>query len=108
MAGKKRTRKKSKFSRYDVADYLGSAEDIAEYLQACIEESGHDSTLIAAALGNIARARGMTDLAHKTGLTREGLYKALARDGNPSFATVLKVLSALGVRLGLRAADSKK
>jgi probable addiction module antidote protein len=100
MAGSKR-RKKSAFSNYDVADYLGSAEDVVEYLQACVDEAGDDSTLIAAALGDIARAKGMTELAQKTGLTREGLYKALAKDGNPSFATVMKVLSALDVKLVL-------
>ncbi len=98
MAGKRR---KSVFSRYDVADYLGSAEDVVEYLQACIDEAGDDSTLIAAALGDIARAKGMTELSQKTGLTRAGLYKALAKDGNPSFATVMKVLSALNVKLVL-------
>ena len=105
MAEKRRPRKKSRFTRYDVADYLGSAEDVVAYLEACIEEAGDDSALIAAALGDIARAKGMTELAQKTGLTREGLYKALAKDGNPSFATVMKVLSALDVKLSLRPAS---
>lgn len=92
-------RKKEKFSRYDVVDYLKSEEDMAGYLDACIEEAGDDAAYIAAALGDIARARGMAQLAKDTGISREGLYKALSADGNPSLATVLKVLRALGLRL---------
>jgi len=68
------------------------------YLQACMEEAGDDAAFIANALGTIARARGMANLARKTGLTREGLYKALNKDSNPSFATVLKVMRALGLK----------
>lgn len=90
---------KEKFSRWDVADYLSTEEDIAEYLNACIEEDPGDGSLIRAALGDIARAKGMMDLAKKTGLTREGLYKALSPRGNPSFSTILKVSRALGVDL---------
>lgn len=92
-------RKKEKFSRYDVVDYLESEEDMAGYLDACIEEAGDDAAYIAAALGDIARARGMAQLAKDTGISREGLYKALSADGNPSLATVLKVVRALGLRL---------
>lgn len=88
-----------KFSRWDVADYLDTAEDRALYLDACIEEDPGDGSLIRSALGDIARARGMTQLAHDTGLTREGLYKALSAEGNPAFSTIFKVVRALGVKL---------
>ena len=97
-------RKKEKFSRYDVVDYLKSEEDIAGYLDACIEEAGDDAAYIAAALGDIARARGMAQLAKDTGISREGLYKALSADGNPSLATVLKVVKALGLKLTTKVA----
>ena len=88
-----------KFSRWDVADYLDTAEDRALYLDACIEEDPGDGSLIRSALGDIARVRGMTQLAHDTGLTREGLYKALSAEGNPAFSTIFKVVRALGVKL---------
>lgn len=97
-------RKKEKFSRYDVADYLKSEEDLAAYLDACMEEAGDDAAYIAEALGDIARARGMAQLARDTGISREGLYKALSRDGNPSLATVLKVVKALKLRLTTKVA----
>ena len=86
-----------KFSRYDTADYLNTSEDMALYLEACLEEN--NPALIAHALGVIARARGMTQLAKDTGISREGLYKALSADGNPEFATILKVTRALGIKL---------
>lgn len=88
-----------KFSRWDVADYLDTEEDMALYLDACIEDDPGDGSLIRTALGDIARARGMTQLAHDTGLTREGLYKALSTEGNPAFSTIFKVIRALGVKL---------
>jgi probable addiction module antidote protein len=94
-----RKRKPETFSRYDSADYLKTEDDIAAYLEAVMEEAGDDAAFVAQALGNIARARGMVQLAKDTGLTREGLYKALSADGNPSFGTVLKVMKALGLRL---------
>ena len=100
MAAKRRA--KETFSRWDAADYLKSEEDLAAYLQACIEEAPDDPALIAAALGDVARARGMVQLAKETGLTREGLYKALSKDGNPNFGTVLKVLHALGLKITLQ------
>jgi probable addiction module antidote protein len=100
MARKRRT--KETFSRWDAADYLKSDEDMAAYLQACIEEAPEDPALLAAALGDIARARGMMQLAKDTGLTREGLYKALSKDGNPNLGTVLKVLHALGLKVTLQ------
>lgn len=90
---------KETFSRYDAADYLKSEEDMVAYLEAAIEEAGDDPEIVVIALGDIARARGMAQLAKDTGLTREGLYKALSADGNPSFGTVLKVMKALGLRL---------
>ena len=88
-----------KLRKWDSAEHLKSEEDIAAYLDACFEEAGDDPAFIAHVLGVISRARGMTRLARETGLTREGLYKALSGEGNPSFATVLKVIHALGLRL---------
>lgn len=88
-----------KFSRWDAVDDLKSDEDMALYLDACIEEDPGDGSLIRAALGDIARARGMSQLARDTGLAREGLYKALSADGNPEFSTIMKVIKALGLKL---------
>lgn len=82
---------------FDVADYLDSEEMIAEYLAAVMEDD--DTALLAAALGDVARARGMTQLARETGLAREALYRSLSETGNPSFATVNKVMHALGLKL---------
>ena len=84
---------------YDTADYLKTEEDMALYLQACMDEAGDDAAFIASALGTIARARGMSQLARDTGLGRESLYKALSGEGNPSFSTILKVVNALGLKL---------
>jgi probable addiction module antidote protein len=92
------------FSRYDTADYLTDDDRIAAYLEAVVEEAGDDPVLIAQALGAVARARNISQLARDTGLTREGIYKALSAEGNPSFATVLKVAKALGLRLAFRTA----
>ena len=91
---------------YDTADYLKTEEDMANYFEACLEEAGDDPAFIAKALGTIARARGMTQLAKDTGLGRESLYKALSGEGNPSFATILKVINALGLRLDVHAATA--
>ena len=88
---------KTKTKPYDAAEYLESEEDMAAYLQAAFAEG--DPALIIHALGNIARARGMTEIACQTGLRRESLYKALSPEGNPEFATVLKVVQALGIKL---------
>jgi probable addiction module antidote protein len=90
---------KTGFKTFDVTDYLKSEEDMAAYLEACFEEADDDVGLIAAALGDIARAKGMSDIAAATGLTREGLYRTLSKDGNPSFSAVLKVMKAIGLRL---------
>jgi probable addiction module antidote protein len=84
---------------WDSAEHLKTDEDIAAYLDACLDEAGDDPAFIAQALGNVARARGMTQLAKDTGLAREALYRALSPSGNPSFGTVLKVLRALGLKL---------
>ena len=81
---------------WDAADHLETKEDIALYLEAAFEDG--DPALIAAALGDAARARGMTKVAAEAGLGRESLYKALSPEGNPEFATVLKVMRALGLR----------
>lgn len=85
---------------WDVVDFLRSHEDMAAYLEAALEED--DPALFAAALGDIARAKGMTQVARETGLGRESLYKALSPGGNPEFATVLKVLRSVGLRLHAR------
>ena len=90
---------KIKLRKWDSAEHLRSDEDIALYLDACLAEAGDDPAFIAKALGNIARARGMSQLSRETGLGRESLYKALSGQGNPSFATILKVIHALGVKL---------
>jgi probable addiction module antidote protein len=90
---------------YDVAEQLRTPEEMAAYLDAWFEEAPDDAAGIARALGDIARAKGMTAVAKETGLSRESLYRALGPDGNPSFATVLKVAKAVGVRLRTEAAD---
>ncbi|EAY56131.1 MAG: probable transcriptional regulator [Leptospirillum rubarum] len=95
--------KKSKTHRWDPAKHLETEKDMAAYLEAALEEG--DPTLVAAALGDIARVKGMTQIARETGLGRESLYKALSAEGNPEFATVLKVLRALGIRLHVTASD---
>jgi probable addiction module antidote protein len=94
-----------KFSRWDSADYLKTEEDIDLYFELCLQEDPGDGSLIRRALGSIARARGMSQLARDTGLAREGLYKALSPEGNPEFATVMKVIKALGLKLGAQPAQ---
>lgn len=84
---------------FDAAEHLKSERDMEDYLSAALEDG--DPSLVAAALGDIARARNMTQLARDTGLSREGLYRALSGQGNPSLATVMKVASALGFRLSV-------
>ena len=88
---------KTKTKPWDAADYLNTKDDIALYLEAAFEDG--DPALIVAALGDAARAKGMTKVAAEAGLGRESLYKALSPEGNPEFATVLKVMRALGLRL---------
>ena len=92
--------------KWDSAEHLKTEEDMALYLQTCMDEAGDDADFIASALGTIARARGMSQLARDTGLGRESLYKALSGEGNPSFATILKVVHALGLRLNAAPANN--
>lgn len=92
-------RKKETFTRWDAAEHLASEKEMAAYLQACADED--DPQLMIAALGDIARARGIMGLAQETGLTRMGLYKALSGNGNPSYATIAKVAHALGLRISV-------
>jgi probable addiction module antidote protein len=87
---------KLKTTVWDPAEHFETEEDIAAYLEAAFEEG--DPSLIAAALGDIARAKGMAQIAHDAGLGRESLYKALSPDGNPEFATIMKVVNALGLK----------
>lgn len=93
-----------KLRKWDVVDHLKTEEDMALYFEAAMEEAGDDANYIAKVLGDIARARGMTQLAKDAGLGRESLYKALSGEGNPSFATILKVTRALGLQLHARVA----
>ena len=102
IATKKAT--KTKTTSYDVAEHLRSPEEMAAYIDAWLEEAPDDAAGIARALGDIARAKGMTQVAKDAGLSRESLYRALSAEGNPSFATVLKVARALGVKLHAQAA----
>ena len=87
------------FTRWDPLKYLKTDEDFRFYLEACAEEDPGDGSLIRAALNDIARAGNFSTLARDVGMTREGLYKALSEDGNPSFATMLRITHALGMRL---------
>jgi probable addiction module antidote protein len=96
---KAKPKAKTKTVAYDVAEQLRTPEEMAAYLDAWFQEAPDDAAGIARALGDIARARGMTQVARDAGLSRESLYRALSEDGNPSFATILKVARALGVRL---------
>ena len=86
---------------WDSAEHLNTDEEIQAYLEACLEEAGDDPAFLLQGLGIIARAKNMSQLARDTGLTREGLYKALSFEGNPSFATVAKVTKALGFKLSV-------
>ena len=91
--------KKTATTRYDVAEHLRTPEEMAAYLEACFETAGGDAAFIAKALGDIARAKGMTQVARYAGLSRESLYKALSGDRSPGLDTVLKVIEALGLKL---------
>ena len=90
---------------YDVAKTLRTPDEMAAYLETCIEEAEGDAAFIAKALGDIARAQGMTEISRQTGLSRESLYKSLSGDRNPSFDTVLKVIYALGLKLSAGVRD---
>lgn len=94
---------RTKTTRYDVAEHLRTPQEMAAYLEACLEEADGDASFIARALGDIARARGMTQVARDAGLSRESLYKALSGERTPGFDTILKVIDALGLKLHARA-----
>ncbi len=94
---------KTKTSRYDVAEHLRTPKEMAAYLEACLEEANGDAGFIAKALGDIARAKGMSQVARDAGLSRESLYKALSGERSPDFSTILKVISALGISLHVHA-----
>ena len=87
------------FTGWDAADHLQSKEDVRLYLEACVKEDPGDGSLIRAALKDIARSQNMSRLAREVGMTREGLYKALSENGNPSFATVIRTIRALGMQI---------
>ena len=90
---------KTTTTRYDVAEHLRTPEEMAAYLEACLEEADGDAAFIAKALGDIARAKGMAQIARDAGLSRESLYKALSGERSPDFDTILKVIGALGLKL---------
>ena len=94
-----------KLKKWDSAEHLQTEEDMALYLEACLDEAGDDAAFVAKALGTIARAKGMSQLALDTGMGRESLYKALSGEGNPGFATLLKVTHALGLKLHVAPAE---
>lgn len=91
--------KKTATTRYDVAEHLRTPAEMAAYLEACLDEAGDDAAFIAKALGDIARAKGMTQVARDAGLSRESLYKALSGERSPGLDTILKVIGALGLKL---------
>lgn len=88
-----------RFSKWDAAEHLRTREDARLYVQACFDEDPGDGSLIRAALNDVARAGNMARLARESGMSREGLYKALSADGNPTFATVMRITRALGLQL---------
>lgn len=90
-------------TRYDVAEHLRTPEEMAAYLEACLENANGDAAFIAKALGDIARAKGMSQVARDAGLSRESLYKALSGERSPGFDTILKVTQALGIKLHAQA-----
>jgi probable addiction module antidote protein len=99
---------KTKTSKYDVAEHLRTPEEMAGYLEACLEEAKGDAAFIAKALGDIARAKGMSQVAREAGLSRESLYKALSGERAPGFDTILKVIDALGLKLHAEAVQGNR
>lgn len=91
--------KAEKYKRFDVADHLDGLDDVATYLEIALEASTEDPTAVPRALGVIARSQNMSELARRVGMSRDGLYKALSADGNPTWSTILKVTNALGLRI---------
>ena len=90
---------KTTTTRYDVAEHLRTPEEMAAYLEACLEEADGDAAFVAKAIGDIARAKGMAQVARDAGLSRESLYRVLSGDRSPGFDTILKVRGALGLKL---------
>jgi probable addiction module antidote protein len=95
------TTKGEKYKRFDVADYLDDLEDVAAYLEIALEASADDPTAVPSALGVIARSQNMSELARRVDMSRDGLYKALSEEGNPTWSTILRVTKALGLRFEL-------
>jgi probable addiction module antidote protein len=95
-------------TKYDVSEHLRTPQEMAAYLEMCIEESNGDASFIAKALGDIAKAKGMSQVARDAGLSRESLYKALSGERSPGFDTILKVIGALGIKLHAEATLSTK
>lgn len=93
--------KTSKYRPFDAANYLEDLDDVATYLEIALQESAEDPTAVPRALGVIARSQNMSELARRVGMSRDGLYKALSADGNPTWSTILKVTNALGLRFEL-------
>ena len=98
--------KKTTSTKFDVSEHLRSPEEMAAYLEACLEEANGDAAFIAKAIGDIARAKGMSQVARDAGLSRESLYKALSGERSPGFDTILKVINALGLKLHASPAGS--
>ena len=92
-----------KYARFDVAECLEDLDDVAAYLEIALQESAEDPSAIPRALGVIARSQNMSELARRVGMSRDGLYKALSDQGNPTWSTVLKVSGALGLKLSFQA-----
>ncbi len=95
-----------KIAPYDLAEFLETPEEMAAYLDACIQESVGDAAFITKALGDIARAKWMSQIPRETGLSRESLYKALSGDRSPSFDASLMVISSLGLQLSASVKES--
>ena len=91
------------FTKWDATDYLHAPEDVRLYLAACAEKDPGDDSLLRAALHDFARAKNMSRLAREIGMSREGLYKALSKNGNPTFATVMRITRALGMKVRITA-----
>jgi probable addiction module antidote protein len=91
--------RKTKTTRYDVAEHLRTPTEMAAYLESVLEESNGDASMVAKAIGDIARAKGMSQVAKDSGLSRESLYKALSGERSPGIDTILKVIRALGIKL---------
>lgn len=95
--------KTTTYRRFDAADYLEGLDDVAAYLEIALEQSDQDPSALPRALGVIARSQNMSELARRVGMSRDGLYKALSADGNPTWSTILKVTTALGLKFELHA-----